>query len=116
MERMPGYEAMGVIPANIQEQPMASNHQQAECEVTICNRQGLHARPVMRFVDLASTFSSSIRVRKPDGQEVDGKSPMEMMLLEASHGTVLRLLAKGQDADAAVAALAGLIQNKFGED
>lgn len=86
-----------------------------EREVVISNRQGLHARPVLRFVDLAATFSSSIRVIR-DNQEVDGKSPMEMMLLAAPQGTVLRLVAKGADAEAAVAALAGLIDNKFGED
>jgi phosphocarrier protein HPr len=95
---------------------MRRNQQQAECDVTICNRQGLHARPVMRFVDLASTFASSIRIRKQNGQEVDGKSPMEMMLLEATQGTILHLTAKGDDAHAAVEALSGLVQGKFGED
>lgn len=94
---------------------MRENRKQAECEVVIVNRQGLHARPVMRFVDLASTFSSSVRVQR-DTQEVDGKSPMEMMLLEATQGTVLRLIAQGEDAAAAVAALVGLVNDKFGED
>lgn len=86
-----------------------------EIEITISNRQGLHARPVMRFVDLASTFRCAIRVKK-DGQEVDGKSPMEMMLLEATRGTVLSVVADGEDAEKAVEALAGLINGKFGED
>lgn len=87
----------------------------AEIEVTISNAQGLHARPVMRFVDLAMGFQSAIRVRK-DSQEVDGKSPMEMMLLEATQGTVLRLVADGEDAREAVAALAGLVKAKFKEE
>ena len=94
---------------------MRENRKHAECEVVISNRQGLHARPVLRFVDLAATFSSSIRVKR-DKQEVDGKSPMEMMLLVAPRGTVLRLTAQGKDANAAVAALAGLVNDKFGED
>lgn len=86
-----------------------------ETEVTISNMQGLHARPVLRFVDLASQFESSIRIRKGK-KEVDGKSPMEMMLLEAPHGTKLRLLADGRDAQAAIQALTGLIEGKFGEE
>jgi phosphocarrier protein HPr len=94
---------------------MFGNSKRVEVEVVISNRQGLHARPVMRFVDLAATFRSQIRVLKND-KGVDGKSPMEMMLLEASRGTVLRLRAEGDDAHEAVAALAGLINNKFGED
>ena len=94
---------------------MSGNRKRVEVEVVISNRQGLHARPVMRFVDLAATFQSHIRVLK-DSKAVDGKSPMEMMLLEAAKGTVLRLRAEGDDAPEAVAALAGLVNNKFGED
>lgn len=103
----------------VREQPwtdqMRPKRNQAEVEVIISNRQGLHARPVMRFVDLAGTFQSSIRVRA-DREEVDGKSPMEMMLLAATQGTPLKIMAQGEDAEAAVAALAGLIQDKFGEE
>ncbi len=88
---------------------------QIELEVTISNSQGLHARPVMRFVDLASQFSSTVRIQK-DSQEVDGKSPMEMMLLEATKGTVLRLIARGEDASDAIAALSKLVDGKFGEE
>lgn len=84
-------------------------------EVRITNVQGLHARPVMRFVDLAMRFASRIAVIK--GQKsVDGKSPMEMMLLEAVCGTPLLLRAEGDDAEAAVEALAKLVHDKFGED
>lgn len=93
---------------------MSENHRHAEIEVIISNEQGLHARPVMRFVDLAAQFGSSIRVKK-DELDVDGKSPMEMMLLEAVQGTKLRLVADGKDAHLAVEALASLIIEKFGE-
>jgi len=87
----------------------------SEIEVCISNIQGLHARPVMRFVDVASQFASKIRVRKGD-LDVDAKSPMEMMLLEAVQGTVLRLVAEGDDAQQALKALADLVDSKFGED
>jgi phosphocarrier protein len=83
--------------------------------VTISNVQGLHARPVMRFVDLAGQYTSRIKVCK--GQQcVDGKSPMEMMLLEGTKGTVLKLVAEGDDAQQAVEALVGLVNAKFNED
>ncbi len=94
---------------------MPENATHAHIEVTISNTQGLHARPVMRFVDLASKFSCAIRVKK-DTQEVDGKSPMEMMLLEATQGSVLWLEADGEDANEAIAALAKLVNGKFGEE
>lgn len=85
-------------------------------EVSIVNRQGLHARPVMKFVDLACTFQSAIVVDKGEGTEqVDGKSPMHMMLLAAPQGSRLRILASGEDAQSAVDALAGLVGGGFGE-
>lgn len=68
----------------------------------------------MRFVDLASRFESRITVRKND-QVVDGKNPMEMMLLEATQGTLLELSADGPDAAPAIDALAKLVQSGFGE-
>ncbi len=80
----------------------------------IPNEQGLHARPVMRFVDLANRYQSRIVVRKGERQ-VDGKNPMEMMLLEATKGTPLEVLAVGDDAEGAAGALATLIQEGFGE-
>lgn len=84
-------------------------------EMVIVNRQGLHARPVMRFVDLASRFRSTVTVRKGD-MCVDGKSPMEMMLLEANQGTALTVTAVGEDAEEAAEALARLVADGFGEE
>ena len=84
-------------------------------QVTIVNRQGLHARPVMQFVDLACRFDCSVRLCKDD-QTVDGKSPMEMMLLAAAQGTRLDLMVTGNGADEAAEALAKLIESGFGED
>lgn len=94
---------------------MAGTDATAHLVLTIVNRQGLHARPVMQFVDLASQFESTITVGK-DEVSVDGKSPMEMMLLEATCGTELRLTAHGVDAREAVDALADLVARKFEED
>lgn len=83
--------------------------------VTVPNPQGLHARPVMQFVDLASQFKSSIMVKKGK-HSVDGKNPMEMMLLEASKGTILELIAEGPDAVRAINELAKLVEGGFGEN
>lgn len=85
-------------------------------EVTITYREGLHARPVMRFVDLASTFQADILVSNLSrrGERVDGKSAMQMMLLEATAGCVLRIEAIGPDGQAAVDALAELVEGGFG--
>lgn len=82
--------------------------------VTIENSQGLHARPVMRFVDIAGQFQASIQVKKGN-RVVDGKNPMEMMLLEATQGTVLELQADGPDATEALDALVRLVAGGFGE-
>jgi phosphocarrier protein len=83
--------------------------------VTIVNRLGLHARPAMTFVDLASTFKSEICVRRGD-QEVDGKSIMHMMLLAATKGTTLEVCAAGPDAAEACAALKKLVDSGFDEE
>lgn len=81
-------------------------------EVAVPNPEGLHARPVMHFVDLASKYKSAIRVINiTRGQErIDGKSAMDMMLLEATKGCVLRIEARGDDAKQAVEALVNLIR------
>ncbi|HWL92005.1 MAG TPA: HPr family phosphocarrier protein [Phycisphaerae bacterium] len=94
---------------------MQGNSAHVEIEVVISNQQGLHARPVMKFVDTAARFPCEIHVVKGP-LSVDAKSPMEMMLLEAVRGTVLKLVAKGTEAQKALDALADLVNSKFGED
>lgn len=85
--------------------------------VTIVNRLGLHARPAMTFVERAMGFSCSIHVRRVDGDEVvDGKSIMQMMMLAATQGTPIEIVAEGGDADAALAALKALVESKFDEE
>ena len=83
--------------------------------LTVGNREGLHARPVMQFVDLASKFRSQILVANVSGrgEKVDGKSAMQMMLLEAIQGNVVRIEACGEDAQVAVDALADLVSSGF---
>jgi phosphotransferase system HPr (HPr) family protein len=80
-------------------------------DAKVSNREGLHARPVMRFVDLASEFESEITVMNISrrGERLDGKSPMQMMLLEATEGSVLRIEAEGPDEQQAVDLLAAFI-------
>lgn len=84
-------------------------------DATVTNREGLHARPVMRFVDMASTYQSTVSVTNisRDAEKVDGKSAMQMMLLEATQGCVLRIEARGADAQEAVDALAALVGSGF---
>lgn len=89
----------------------------ATIKVVIRNRLGLHARPAMAFVDLASSFACEVKVRRPDtGEEVDGKSIMQMMMLSATQGTDLEVTADGGDADRACEAIRGLVERGFDED
>ena len=83
--------------------------------VTIQNKLGLHARPAMQFVDVANQFQAGIKVCRGD-QTVDGKSIMQMMMLAATEGTLLKVIAEGDDAPAALDALEKLINEKFGEE
>jgi phosphocarrier protein HPr len=83
--------------------------------VTIVNKLGLHARAAAKFVTLASSFASEIKLAR-DGQEVNGKSIMGVMMLAASRGCEVRLTAAGADEREAIARLAELIEQRFGED
>lgn len=89
--------------------------QRASCTVKIKNRLGLHARPAMMFVDAASTARSEVTV-KGNGEEVDGKSIMQMMMLAATRGVELEIIAVGDDAQATVQMLKDLVDSGFGED
>lgn len=83
-----------------------------ETEVEIKNADGLHMRPAMQFVDLASQFESDIKVSNPECS-VDGKSIMQMTMLAATQGTRLKITAEGSDADEAVKALQDLLEGKL---
>ena len=85
-----------------------------ERTVQILNKNGLHARPAAEIVKVSARFQSEITLVK-DGMEVNGKSIMGVMMLAAECGSSLLMRADGDDADAALDALATLITNKFGE-
>ena len=82
---------------------------------TILNRRGLHARAAAKFVKLATTFDANIRVTR-NGMEVGGDSIMGLMMLAASPGSTITLIATGPEAEAAVRAIVDLIVRKFDED
>ena len=84
-------------------------------EFTIENRLGMHARPSARFVKVTSRYKSEIWVEK-DGEQVNGKSIMGLMMLAAGQGSVLKVTAEGHDAEKALDELAALIQSRFEED
>lgn len=88
-----------------------------DCErtLTIRNELGMHARAATKFVQLAGKFPCEISVAK-DGNEVNGKSIMGVLMLVASKGSVITIRARGSNAEQAVAALAQLVEDKFGED
>ena len=83
--------------------------------VTIINKLGLHARAAAKFVTLASSFESSIQLAR-NGQQVNGKSIMGVMMLAASRGTELELVADGSDETTALERLSELVNERFGED
>ena len=83
--------------------------------LTIINRLGLHARAAGKLVNLAKTFSSQVTLSRGD-EEVDGKSIMGVMLLAAPVGTEVELRETGADEEEALAALTGLINDRFGEE
>lgn len=83
--------------------------------VKIKNSLGLHARPAMTLVDCASRYQSEI-VLLHEGQRVDAKSIMELMMLAAGEGTELGLEVSGNDADVAFQAVVELFDQGFGEN
>lgn len=82
-----------------------------EKTIFIKNRQGLHARPAALFVQIANKYSCEISISKGK-QKVNGKSIMGIMMLEAGSGSKINIVAKGEDAEAAVAELEGLLLNE----
>jgi phosphocarrier protein HPr len=84
-------------------------------EVTVLNKSGIHARPAAMFVKTANRFGSDIFVEK-DGEKINGKSIMGLMMLAAGPGSKVTLHAKGADADAALVELENLVKRKFDEE
>ena len=84
-------------------------------ELKIINKLGLHARAAAKLVKLSSSFASSIDIEK-DGQRVNCKSIMGVMMLAASCGTTVTLRAEGPDEEKAINNIGELIDNRFDEE
>lgn len=86
----------------------------SRARLMIQNRLGLHARAAALFVQTASAFAAAVSVQK-DGETVDGKSIMGLMMLAAGKGSTIEVEATGPDADACLRALEDLVQARFRE-
>ena len=84
-------------------------------EFLVSNKLGIHARPAAMFVKVANRFSCNIFVEK-DGETVNGKSIMGIMMLAAGPGSKLKVTADGNDASQALTELETLVNRKFDED
>ena len=84
-------------------------------DLVVTNKLGVHARPAAMFVKVANRFESEIMVEK-DGETVNGKSIMGLMMLAAGPGSKLHVRASGPDASQAVSELEQLLKRKFDED
>ncbi len=85
-----------------------------ERSFTIVNQLGLHARAAAQLVQPANRYRAEIHVEK-DGMQVNGKSIMGVLTLAAAMGSQITVSCEGEDADTALAALAKVIENGFGE-
>lgn len=85
-----------------------------ERELEIVNRLGLHARAAAKLVHLTAGFACGVTLSK-DGEKVDGKSILGILLLAAAQGSTVRVSCDGPDEEEALAAIAGLVAGKFGE-
>jgi phosphocarrier protein HPr len=83
-------------------------------EATIVNRLGLHARAAAKLTQIASAFDAEIWLSRNE-RRVNAKSIMGVMMLAAGQGSKVRIDAEGEDAEAALRELLGLIERRFGE-
>ncbi len=84
-------------------------------DILITNKLGIHARPAAMFVKTANRFSCDVFVEK-DGETINGKSIMGLMMLAAGPGSKLTLHAQGNDASQAVSEIEELVKRKFDEE
>ena len=94
---------------------LSPDQEQIVREFEIVNQRGLHARASAKFVQLAGSFEATVDVEK-DGVRVGGTSIMGLMMLAASPGCAIRVIASGPQAAEVVTALGELIQSRFGEE
>ncbi len=93
----------------------ADRADKCEREVTIVNRLGMHARPAAMFVRVASRFRCEIWVEK-EGEQINGKSIMGLMMLAAGPGSKILVICDGPDANEALDELEALVKRKFDEE
>ena len=95
----------------------ADTSEEQKCckDLVILNKLGMHARPSARFVKISNRYKAEILVEK-DGEQVNGKSIMGLMMLAAGQGSKLRVTAEGPDAKAAIDDLEQLVQTRFDEE
>jgi phosphocarrier protein HPr len=86
-----------------------------ERKIEVINKLGLHARPAAMLVQKASKFKSEIKLQKED-IEANAKSILSVMMLAAEVGSFVIIKAEGEDEEQAVEAIAGLFEEKFGEE
>ena len=89
-------------------------HVAVERETVIPNKEGLHFRPIMQFVDIAQRYQAGVTVHCAD-RAADGRSPMEMLMLVATQGSKVRVVADGADAEQLLDELIRLVESGFGE-
>ncbi len=88
----------------------------SEARVVITHEVGLHARPSVKLTKLAKAYAARIDLALgADGPWIDAKSIVKVMATKAPKGATLFLRAEGADADAAIAALVGLVERDFDE-
>jgi phosphocarrier protein len=94
---------------------MSSPRKEITRDLVVINKLGIHARPAAMFVKIASRFECDIFVEK-DGERVNGKSIMGLMMLAAGPGSKLKVIASGADAAQAMSEIEALLKRKFDED
>jgi phosphocarrier protein HPr len=87
----------------------------AQRELVVINKLGIHARPAALFVKTANRYSSNILVDK-DGEQINGKSIMGLMMLAAGPGSKLLITCEGEDCNQALDDIEALVKRKFDED
>lgn len=93
---------------------MSGPKARASAELQISNRLGLHARAARLLVEAVRGFDADVSLRR-EGQAVNAKSILEILMLAAGPGTVLEVVAEGPDAEAAVGAVRALVDQRFNE-
>jgi phosphocarrier protein HPr len=86
-----------------------------ERELTVVNKLGIHARPSAMFVKTANRFQCDVFVEK-DGERVNGKSIMGLMMLAAGPGSKILVICEGPDANEALDEIEALVKRKFDEE